>query len=71
MKTTKIVMTLVICYLLIQWARQGFDFALPQVLPFMGGHEPSWLYDTAGVLMILIGIWGWWRLSRKDEDETH
>ena len=64
MKAAKIAVLLVVIIVLINWCRGDFDFALPMILPLLGGKEPSF-YDVAGAIVIIIGIIGLLRLSRN------
>jgi uncharacterized membrane protein YuzA (DUF378 family) len=64
MKAAQITILLIIIIVLINWCRGGFDFALPLVLPLLGGKKPSF-YDFAGAIAIAIGILGLLRLLRN------
>ena len=69
MKAVKTVILLVVVITLLNAVRGDYDFALPMVLPLLGGKKPS-IYDLAGGILILIGVIGFLRLAsrRKDED---
>lgn len=67
MKTTKIVLVVVISALLIRAVCSGYDFKLPMVLPFMGGRKPG-IYEGGAIAIILITLWGIIRLGRSDDD---
>lgn len=64
MKAAKITILLIVIVVLINWCRGEFDFALPMVLPLLGGEKPSF-YDVSGTIVILGGILGMLRLSRN------
>ena len=64
MKTALITILLIIIIVLINWCRGSFDFALPMILPLLGGKKPSF-YDVAGAIIIIISILGLLRLLRS------
>jgi hypothetical protein len=64
MKAAKIAILLIIIIVLINWCRGDFDFAIPMVLPLLGGKKPSF-YDVGGAIVLVIGILGLLRLSRN------
>jgi hypothetical protein len=66
MKVTKIVLVIVVALIVINSVSEGFSFKLPMVLPFMGGQRQPYFYEVAGVIMILIMLWGLKRLGRDD-----
>lgn len=75
MKSAKLIAILLITALLINFLSADAEFfSLPEVLPFCGGHAPSWLYDIFGAgSLILLCFWGLSRLSHQeqaDEDDT-
>jgi hypothetical protein len=63
-KAVKITILLIIIIVLINWCRGDFDFALPMILPLLGGKKPG-IYDVAGAIVLIIGILGLLRLSRN------
>jgi len=67
MKITQMILIVLVTALLINFLREGTSFtALPEVLPFCGGQEPSLLYDLlGGGSLILLGLWGLRRLRRR------
>jgi hypothetical protein len=67
MRATKIVLVVVIAALLMRAVCSDYDFKLPMVLPFMGGHKPG-IYEVGGIAIILIALWGIKRLGRSDVD---
>jgi hypothetical protein len=66
MKAALSVAILLVASALIIWVRGGATFPIVQVLPFCGGHGPG-CYDLASAIMLLIAIWGLWRLLRARE----
>jgi len=70
MKAARIATVLILVYLAVRWLQAGTDFALPTILPFLGGHEPSLWYDVVGGLgMLAIAAWGLGRLGRHRKDD--
>lgn len=72
MSTSRIVyvtLVILIAASLIGFIRGGAGFPIVQVLPFAGGPAPA-LYSGAGVVMILITIWGIRRLQRNRHSDT-
>jgi hypothetical protein len=67
MRTTAIVVTLLLSVALINWVRQGHAFHVAQVLPFCSGRPPGF-YDLAGVGMLVILIGGLRRLFNPEDD---
>jgi hypothetical protein len=69
MKAAKITILLIITIVLINWLRIGnFDEHLLHCLPLLGGKKPSLLYDTGGIVCLLIGLWGLSRLKRNKNE---
>ena len=64
MKAVKITILFLLILVLINWCRGDFDFALPMVLPLLGGMEPSF-YDIGGAIVLIGGILGVLSLSRN------
>lgn len=67
MKVTKIILVIAITMIVINAVSKGFNFRLSMILPFMGGQRQPYFYEVAGVIMILIMLWGLKRLDRDDE----
>ena len=65
MKTFWIVLMILLIAVLINAVRGGADFPLVQALPFLGGDRPSWLWDGAAIVMLVIALWGMRRLHRQ------
>ena len=65
MKAAKIVVVLILMFAMIRWIAGNEEFALPTILPFLGGHEPDFWYDMGGIVLIIIVLLGLRRLSRK------
>ena len=51
---------------LINFLREGAGFPITQVLPLLGGHPPG-MYDVAAGVMLLIAVWGFWRVARRKD----
>ena len=71
MKAAKITVIAVLVLAFIAWVKGNARFDhIVQVIPFLGGHRPG-IYDLAGIVMILITIWGLCRLrsTRSGADE--
>ena len=68
MKAAKIIIVLIVAYVLIKWIAGNEEFALPTILPFLGGHEPDFWYDIGGIALIVIALLGLRRLSRNQDD---
>ena len=49
---------------IVNWIRHGEGFSIVQTLPFLGGHRTG-IYDVAGIMMLLITIWGARRLGGR------
>ena len=69
MKAAKFTVLLIVILVLLNWMRGDYDHRLPQVLPLLGGKDPSWLYDGGGVVLIVIALIGLGRLARNRSDE--
>lgn len=57
MKAAQIAILLIVIIALMNWVRSSQNFALPTVLPWLGGDKPS-IYDFAALAMIIIAILG-------------
>ena len=57
-KTLHIVLILVVSLAVLAWLRSDghYDFDVRSVIPFMRGEVT--LHDWAGVVLIVLGIWG-------------
>ncbi len=63
MRTTKTILIIIITAVSINTIRSSESYPLSQVLPFLGGHRPSLLYDIiGGGSLIAIFLWGLDRL---------
>jgi len=70
MKTVKIVVIVIVTAALINFIRGSESWPLPRVLPLLGNHQPSFLYDLAGGgALVLLLWWGLRRLRRRDDEE--
>jgi len=67
MKTAKIVILLIVLIAVMNWLREGRDFPLPTVLPWLGGDKPG-IYDFAALTMVIIAVLGLRRLARRQDD---
>lgn len=68
MKTIKLTCLIVVAISLIHFVTKGNDFHIARVLPFCDS-EPVGLYHWAGLIMIVIFVWGLRRLTRNKEDD--
>jgi len=68
MKLAAVVLIALVAAVLINAVRGGEGFALVDVLPGMTSDRPG-LYHFAGVVMLVIAIWGLLRMRRSGEDE--
>ncbi len=66
MKTTKIVIYILIAATLINAVRTHWRGPLSQVFPFCGGRRPI-EYTLGGICMLVIFVWGLARLGRRQE----
>ncbi len=53
---------------LISWERGGEGFHIVQTLPFCGGPRRG-LVEVAGIILLLMIIWGFRRLRRPDRGD--
>lgn len=68
MRVAMIVAIVLLVGAIINWARNGATFPLPQVLPGCGGGRPP-LFEVGAVVLCLLGWWGISRLTRRSDDE--
>ena len=69
MKCFKVILVLIICFALINFVRDGSDFALPRILPWCSGYRPG-IYDLAAVVLLILLAWGISRLRRFGSDKS-
>jgi hypothetical protein len=65
MKAIKLCLIIVIAAVVINFLRDGRLFHIAKTLPFAGGPERISQYDWAGVIMLIIFLWGLHRLKRN------
>ena len=66
MKAAKICLVILLVSIVINFARQGNDFHISNVLPGLGG-DPIGLYDIAGLALLALLIRGIIRMKRNAE----
>ena len=74
MKAAQIALILIVIFSLIFWVRADNDDLgnLVKILPFCGGHKPSF-YDVGAMALIALLCWGLSRLkgaSRTEDDSS-
>ena len=42
--------------------------SIAKVFPFLGGSDRPPIYEVAGMVMLLIALWGLYRLTRADKE---
>ena len=65
----KLIVMLIVVLLfaaLINFVRGDSGFPISQAPPLLGGHPPG-MFDVAAGVMLLIAVWGIWRLVRREE----
>ena len=65
MKAIKLCLIILIAAVVINFVRNGRLFHIAKILPFAGGHERISQYDWASVVMLIIFLWGLYRLNRN------
>jgi len=69
MKTTAVILTVLLIAGIANWARQGDAFHIAQALPFCSGRPPG-IYDLAGIVVIVILIRGLRRLRSSAKNDA-
>ena len=69
MKCFKVILVLIVCFTLINFVRDGSDFALPRILPWCSGYRPG-IHDLAAVVLLILLAWGISRLRRFGSDKS-
>ena len=69
MKPAMITLVIIVISLLIVWIRNGEDFHIAKILPFLGGQPPGF-FDIGAIIMILITIAGLRRLRQAGGDTS-
>ena len=69
MRIALLLVLLILTCCLINWVRSGFFSGhILTVIPFLGGKEPG-VYDGAGLVCILIFLWGLARMNHHHDNE--
>ena len=68
MKAAQITAVVIAVFITLRWLCGNEAFALPTILPWLGGHEPSF-YDFGALALIIIAILGLRHLSRNQDDD--
>jgi hypothetical protein len=70
MRSAKIVIVLLVVCALLAWVRTGGDFGhIAKVLPFCGGHKPSF-YDVGALILIAMAVTALSRRRRSSDDTS-
>ena len=69
MKAIRLCIILLIGATIINFLRDGRMFHIARTLPFAGGSETINIYDWAGVAVLIILAWGFYRLKHMDDDK--
>jgi len=69
MKAAKLTILLIVILVLLNWMRGDYDHSLPEVLPFLGGKDPSRVYDGSALIVILITLIGLARLRKRNNNQ--
>ena len=67
MEKIKLCLTVLIAAVVINFLRDSRTFHIAKVLPFSNGPEKVGLYDWASVIVIIIIVWGLYRLKNRKE----
>ena len=70
MKVGKLILIIIATAVVINFLRGSEGFALPRVLPFLGGFKPSFSFDVGAIVLLVLMFWGLGRLKRRDEPEN-
>ena len=65
MKAIRLCLIVLIAAVVINFLRDGRTFHIAKSLPFSNAPERVGVYDLAGVVMLVICIWGFYRLKRN------
>ena len=65
MKPVKLCITILIAAVIINFLRDGRTFHIAKVLPFSNGPEKTGIYDWACVIVLIIIVWGLYRLKKR------
>lgn len=64
MKVAKIVVVLFVACALVNSAKLGYRYFLPQVIPLCSNWRPG-IYDLAGIVMIIAFLYALTRIGRR------
>lgn len=70
MRLVKLITIVTVGASVILWIRAGETFHIAKTFPLLGGYAPDVLYDGAGLLMLLMVIFGLRNPFRRDDDDA-
>ena len=68
-KTIQIMLIVLIAAVFINFLRDGQSYHIAKVLPFCDGRPVDPMYGFAGIIMILILMWGIHRVNRNNREK--
>jgi hypothetical protein len=68
MKVVKLTVIILLTLAALSFVKCGRSFNIVQALPFADG-KPVNIYHWAGLAVLLITVWGYCRLNRKDTND--
>ena len=71
MKIFKLTLLILAIAALINFVRSGETFHIARTLPFAAGADQPPLYEFAGIAMLGITLWGFFRLVRRNSARTN
>ncbi len=69
MRIIKLALILFISAVVINFIRNGRTFHIAKALPFSNAPEKISIYDWACVAVLVILMWGFYRLKRNNQDD--
>jgi len=69
MKANKITIVLLITFTVLGFIRAGADFHIAKILPFCDGEPAGSIYPWAGLILVVIFLWGLARLRQRKDNE--
>ena len=69
MKAIRLCIILLIGAIVINFLREGRLFHIARTLPFAGGAETINIYDWDGVVVLVILVWGLYRIKHMYDDD--